>query len=205
VLPLAYVDEVGSLCKKHAIRLHVDGARIWNAAAKLKVAPARCVQAADSVSVCLSKGLGAPVGSVIVGDEAFIAKCRRLRKACGGGMRQAGTLAAAALAAYEEIWPNVAKDHETASDLARRIDALDHYDVRVAPETNIFFVDLNVAAYPELNAKDVVQALRESDIVAIPWVGESIRVVTHHDIPETAAGEIEEGFRAAALSLTGGQ
>jgi threonine aldolase len=205
VLPLAYVDEVGSLCKKHAIRLHVDGARIWNAAAKLKVAPARCVQAADSVSVCLSKGLGAPVGSVIVGDEAFIAKCRRLRKACGGGMRQAGTLAAAALAAYEEIWPNLAKDHETASDLARRIDALDHYDVRVAPETNIFFVDLNVAAYPELNAKDVVQALRESDIVAIPWVGDSIRVVTHHDIPETAAGEIEEGFRAAALSLTGGR
>ena len=91
------------------------------------------------------------------------------------------------------------------ADLARRIDALDHYDVRVAPETNIFFVDLNVAAYPELNAKDVVQALRESDIVAIPWVGDSIRVVTHHDIPETAAGEIEEGFRAAATRLTGGR
>jgi hypothetical protein len=62
-----------------------------------------------------------------------------------------------------------------------------------------------VAAYPELNAKDVVQALRESDIVAIPWVGDSIRVVTHHDIPETAAGEIEEGFRAAATRLTGGR
>ena len=110
VLPLAYVDQVGALCAKASIALHVDGARIWNAAAKLGVPPARCVAAADSVSVCLSKGLGAPVGSVIVGAEAFISKCRRLRKACGGGMRQAGTLAAAALAAYEEIGPNIARD-----------------------------------------------------------------------------------------------
>ena len=203
VLPLAYVDQVGALCAKHSIALHVDGARIWNAAAKLGVPPARCVAAADSVSVCLSKGLGAPVGSVIVGAEAFISKCRRLRKACGGGMRQAGTLAAAALAAYEEIGPNIARDHATAASLARAIRQLEHYDVRIEPETNIFFVDLNVSAFPELNVKDVVQALRAFKIVAIPWVGDSLRVVTHHDIPEAATREIAEGFRAVALSLTG--
>jgi threonine aldolase len=203
VLPLAYVDQVGALCAKHSIALHVDGARIWNAAAKLGVPPARCVAAADSVSVCLSKGLGAPVGSVIVGAEAFISKCRRLRKACGGGMRQAGTLAAAALAAYEEIGPNIARDHATAASLARAIRQLEHYDVRIEPETNIFFVDLNVGAFPELNVKDVVQALRAFKIVAIPWVGDSLRVVTHHDIPEAATREIAEGFRAVALSLTG--
>lgn len=203
VLPLAYVDQVGALCAKHSIALHVDGARIWNAAAKLGVPPARCVAAADSVSVCLSKGLGAPVGSVIVGAEAFISKCRRLRKACGGGMRQAGTLAAAALAAYEEIGPNIVRDHATAASLARAIRRLEHYDVRIEPETNIFFVDLNVGAFPELNVKDVVQALRAFKIVAIPWVGDSLRVVTHHDVPEAATREIAEGFRAVALSLTG--
>ena len=205
VLPLAYVDQVGSLCAKHSLKLHIDGARIWNAAAKLGVSPARCVAAADSASVCLSKGLGAPVGSVIVGAEAFIQKCRRLRKACGGGMRQAGTLAAAALVAYDEIWPNIARDHETAASLARAIDAQEHYDVRIEPETNIFFVDLNVRAYPELNAKDVVQALRERDIVAIPWVGDSLRVVTHHDVDFAAATEVAERFRGAATSLTGGR
>ena len=203
VLPLAYVDEIGALCAKHSLKLHVDGARIWNAAAKLGTSPARCVAAADSVSVCLSKGLGAPVGSVIVGAEAFISKCRRLRKACGGGMRQAGTLAAAALAAYEEIGPNIARDHATAASLARAIRQLEHYDVRIEPETNIFFVDLNVSAFPELNVKDVVQALRAFKIVAIPWVGDSLRVVTHHDVPEAATREIAEGFRAVALSLTG--
>ena len=144
VLPQAYVDQVGALCAKHSIALHVDGARIWNAAAKLGVPPARCVAAADSVSVCLSKGLGAPVGSVIVGAEAFISKCRRLRKACGGGMRQAGTLAAAALAAYEEIGPNIARDRRDGGVSRRAIRQLEHYDVRIEPETNIFFVDLNV-------------------------------------------------------------
>ena len=200
VLPLAYVDQVGALCAKHSIALHVDGARIWNAAAKLGVPPARCVAAADSVSVCLSKGLGAPVGSVIVGAEAFISKCRRLRKACGGSMRQAGTLAAAALAAYEEIGPNIARDHATAASLARAIRQLEHYDVRIEPETNIFFVDLNVGAFPELNVKDVVQALRAFKIVAIPWVGDSLRVVTHHDIPEVATREIAEDSRRRAFA-----
>ena len=118
-------------------------------------------------------------------------------------MRQAGTLAAAALAAYEEIGPNIARDHATAASLARAIRRLEHYDVRIEPETNIFFVDLNVGAFPELNVKDVVQALRAFKIVAIPWVGDSLRVVTHHDVPEAATREIAEGFRAVALSLTG--
>ena len=205
VLPLAYVDEIGALCAKHSLKLHVDGARIWNAAAKLGTSPARCVAAADSVSVCLSKGLGAPVGSVIVGAEAFIKKCRRLRTACGGGMRPAGPPAAAARVAYEEILPKMARDHETARALARVLDAQEYYDVRIEPETNIFFVDLNVRAFPALNAKALVQALREVDIVAIPWVGDSLRVVTHHDVAFEAVSDIAGRFRDAARALTGGR
>ena len=112
------MDKCGEFARECGIALHLDGARIWNAAAALGVTPARAVEAADSVSVCLSKALGAPVGSVIVGTREFIAKCRRLRKACGGTMRQAGTLAAAALTAHGEIGPMIHIDHSRMSDLA---------------------------------------------------------------------------------------
>jgi len=118
VLPLEYVDKCGEFAREVGIKLHIDGARIWNAAAALGVSPGRCVAAADSVSVCLSKGLGAPVGSVIVGTHEFIAKCRRLRKACGGTMRQAGVLAAAALMAMKEIHPVLHLDHVRMNELA---------------------------------------------------------------------------------------
>jgi threonine aldolase len=205
VLPLAYVDEVGELCKKYGVKLHVDGARIWNAAAHVGATPARCVLAADSVSVCLSKGLGAPVGSVILGDQEFIRKCRRLRKACGGGMRQAGTLAAAALAAFEEIGPRIHDDHVRAARLAAGVRTLgEYYRVQVEPETNIFFVDVNVAEYPALNVEAVVEALRRDfQIATIPWIGDSMRIVTHHEITEEAEKHIVRGFLAVAEGLVG--
>lgn len=103
VISAEYTDSVGLICKKHNLALHVDGARIFNAAVALGVSVDRLVQAADSVSVCLSKGVGAPVGSVLVGSAAFIRKARRLRKALGGGMRQSGVIAAAALIAISDI------------------------------------------------------------------------------------------------------
>ena len=87
-----YVDAAGALAHEHGLRLHVDGARLWNAAVALGVPPARLVDAADSVSVCFSKGLAAPVGSVVVGSQAFVRRARRMRKQVGGGMRQAGVL-----------------------------------------------------------------------------------------------------------------
>jgi len=198
VLPIAYVDEVGALCKKHNLQLHVDGARIWNAAAKLNETPARLVRAADSVSVCLSKGLGAPVGSVIVGSHEFIRKCRRLRKACGGGMRQAGTLAAAALTAYEEIWGNgeIDADHVRALRLANALDALPGLSVQFPPVTNIFFLNINTEAHPYFTVPVVCELLKENNVLTIPWVGNSLRLVTHHDITDQAVSEIIEAFRA---------
>ena len=199
VLSAEYVDSVGELCRQHKLQLHVDGARIWNAAAKLNVTPARCVQAADSVSICLSKGLGAPVGSVIVGTVDFIKKCRRLRKACGGGMRQAGTLAAAALTAYDEIWGGgqIAMDHERATTLANALDTLPGLHVQFPPQTNIFFLNIVAAhkAHPYFDVTVVVELLREKGVLTIPWVGNSLRLVTHHDITDEGVEQIIEAFR----------
>ncbi|KAL8241515.1 hypothetical protein R6Q59_014869 [Mikania micrantha] len=117
-LSVEYIDRVGDLAKKHGLKLHIDGARIFNASAALKVPVDRLVQAADSVSVCLSKGLGAPVGSVIVGTKSFIARARILRKTLGGGMRQVGILCAAALVALQENVQKLAIDHKNARTLA---------------------------------------------------------------------------------------
>ncbi|MEZ4683833.1 MAG: low-specificity L-threonine aldolase [Caldilineaceae bacterium] len=102
VLSLDYMDAIGDLAHQHGLKLHVDGARLWNAAVALGVAPARLLKHADTASVCLSKGLAAPVGSLVAGDKAFIARARRMRKVAGGGMRQAGILAAAGIVAITE-------------------------------------------------------------------------------------------------------
>nr|CAN82414.1 hypothetical protein VITISV_039151 [Vitis vinifera] len=128
-LPAEYIDRVGELAKKHGLKLHIDGARIFNASIALGVPVHRLLQAADSASVlafimlcvsqvCLSKGLGAPVGSVIVGSKSFIAKARRLRKTLGGGMRQVGIICAAALVALQENIAKLEGDHKKAKILA---------------------------------------------------------------------------------------
>ncbi|GKV12504.1 hypothetical protein SLEP1_g23637 [Rubroshorea leprosula] len=117
-LSVEYTDKVGELAKKHGLKLHIDGARIFNAATALGVDVKLLVQAADSVLVCLSKGLGAPVGSVIVGSEGFITKARRVRKALGGGMRQIGILCAAGLVALQENVGKLKEDHKKTKVLA---------------------------------------------------------------------------------------
>ena len=104
VLPVEYVDKVVAACKSRGVATHMDGARLWNARRRRDSIPHDCSRASTR-RPCAEKGLGAPVGSVILGTAAFAAKCRRLRKACGGTMRQVGTLAAAALAAHGEIFP----------------------------------------------------------------------------------------------------
>ncbi|OQV23283.1 putative low-specificity L-threonine aldolase 2 [Hypsibius exemplaris] len=125
VLPLAYLDKVTAFARANGIpAIHMDGARIFNAAIALKVPVSRLVQNVDSVTFCLSKGLCAPVGSVIVGTTSFVAEARRVRKALGGGMRQAGHLAAAGLVALEEMVDRLEEDHRRAHHFARSIAAL---------------------------------------------------------------------------------
>ncbi|XP_039754132.1 probable low-specificity L-threonine aldolase 2 isoform X2 [Pararge aegeria] len=119
VLPLQWIDELSELCKRHSIPLHMDGARLLNASAYLEVPAERIVRGCDSVALCFSKGLSAPVGSAIVGSCHFIQQARRMRKMLGGGMRQSGVLAAAAIVALDEIAPKLALDHKRAQRLGK--------------------------------------------------------------------------------------
>ncbi|XP_045497599.1 probable low-specificity L-threonine aldolase 2 [Colias croceus] len=124
VLPLEWLDKISALCQKHSIPLHMDGARLMNASEALKETPARLVKGCDSISVCFSKGLAAPVGSALVGAYHFIEQARRMRKMLGGGMRQAGVLAAAAVVALDETVPRLAFDHKRAQILAKTMQGL---------------------------------------------------------------------------------
>ncbi|GLU30925.1 low-specificity L-threonine aldolase [Trinickia caryophylli] len=142
ILPPAYVHDAVDLARGRGLACHLDGARLFNAAVALEVPAATLARPFDTVSVCLSKGLGAPVGSVLVGPGALIAKGRRLRKLLGGAMRQAGVLAAAGLYALEHNIARLALDHANAKTLARGLAAFPGISV-VDPHTNIVFVEVD--------------------------------------------------------------
>lgn len=176
VLPLDYISEARRLVDRHALALHLDGARLFNAAVKLGVAPADIAAPFDSVSVCLSKGLGAPAGSLLAGSTDFVAAARRGRKMLGGGMRQAGVLAAAGIVALEGHVERLADDHDNARRLAEGLAGIQGLDVDAgAVQTNMIFV--RVASG---DAASFSKALREQNIV-IPAVT-PMRLVTHLDI-----------------------
>lgn len=180
-LSVEYTDRVGELAKKHGLKLHIDGARIFNAATALGVPVHRLVEAADSVSVCLSKGLGAPVGSVIVGSKSFIAKARIMRKALGGGMRQIGILCAAALVAVEENVGKLEEDHTKAKTLAEGLHQIKGLKVDVAAvETNIIYVDILDGS--KFTAQTLYKNLEQHGVLVMVEGPLSIRIVLHHQI-----------------------
>lgn len=147
VLPLPYVRQVEQFAKENNLKLHVDGARLANASVATGIPMAELVKGADSVSLCLSKGLGAPVGTILAGSEEFIGRARRLRKSLGGGMRQSGLLAAAGLFALEEQFERLAEDHANARALAEGLSTIPDVYVNVNDvETNIMFFRLNPEA-----------------------------------------------------------
>ncbi|KAH8414592.1 hypothetical protein KR215_009781 [Drosophila sulfurigaster] len=164
VIPLVYLDELAALVREPGvgttrIALHMDGARVFNAAAALGVSVERITRDFDSVSVCLSKGLSAPVGSVLVGSKDFIAEAHRLRKALGGGMRQAGILAAAGLVALEQVVPLLGKDHERTKRIAEGVDKLHSPNIVVdmpTVQTNILLLQIK---QPKLAADDFAKRL----------------------------------------------
>ncbi|XP_060648715.1 uncharacterized protein LOC132786248 [Drosophila nasuta] len=164
VIPLAYLDELAALVREPGvgttrIALHMDGARVFNAAAALGVSVERITRDFDSVSVCLSKGLSAPVGSVLVGSKAFIAEAHRLRKALGGGMRQAGILAAAGLVALEQVVPLLGKDHERTKRIAEGVDKLRSPNIVVdmpSVQSNILLLQIK---QPKLAADEFAKRL----------------------------------------------
>ncbi|KAJ6854711.1 hypothetical protein NC651_039612 [Populus alba x Populus x berolinensis] len=183
-LSVEYTDKVGELAKKHGLKLHIDGARIFNASIALGVPVHRLLQAADSASVCLSKGVGAPVGSVIVGSKSFIAKARILRKTLGGGMRQVGILCAAALVALHENVPKLEDDHKKSKMLAEGLNQIKGLRLDVAAvETNIIFFDVVEGA--KITAEKLCKNLEQHGILVMQESLVRIRVVLHHQISES--------------------
>ncbi|KAE8677027.1 putative low-specificity L-threonine aldolase 1 [Hibiscus syriacus] len=180
-LSVEYTDKVGDLAKKHGLKLHIDGARIFNASVALGIPVNRLVQAADSVSVCLSKGLGAPVGSVIVGSKSFISKARRLRKTLGGGMRQLGFICAAAFVALNENVAKLEGDHKKAKMLAEGLNQIKGLRVDVAAvETNIIFFD--IVEETKITAEKLYKNLEEHGVLVMPEGPYRMRIVLHHQI-----------------------
>ncbi|KAB2890614.1 MAG: low-specificity L-threonine aldolase [Desulfobulbaceae bacterium] len=176
VLPLDYLKRAGTFARAKKLRLHLDGARIFNAAVKLEVDVRELTAPFDSVSVCLSKGLGAPVGSVVCGGRDFIREARRWRKVCGGGMRQAGILAAAGLHALDNHVERLADDHHNALQLAGGLQRFEQLQVDMAKvQTNMVFVDLDGDL-----CRDLAAHLQAAGILISP--GQPLRLVTHLDI-----------------------
>ena len=180
VLPMAYMASVAEIARRHGLGLHLDGARAFNACVKLGLDIRDFAAAFDSVSICLSKGLGAPVGSMLVGRADLIATARRHRKMLGGGMRQAGMLAAAGLYALEHNVARLADDHRRALRLAEGLAR--HAALRVTlPETNIVWVEMDGALGERLNA-----ALSAEGIGLLAGRYGQQRWVTHLDIGDDA-------------------
>ncbi|MET3129945.1 threonine aldolase [Oxalobacteraceae bacterium GrIS 1.11] len=173
VLGRAYLEQATSLAHASGLATHLDGARICNAAVSEGISLSAAVAGFDSVSVCLSKGLGAPVGSLLCGSRAFIGQAKRWRKMLGGGMRQAGGLAAAGLYALEHNVARLAEDHANAAWLAQELAAIDGLLVST-PQTNIVYVDVPAAACVGLDA-----ALRRERICVT--MAPRLRLVTHLD------------------------
>ncbi|CAM0912359.1 unnamed protein product [Alopecurus aequalis] len=181
-LSVEYTDEVGEVAKTHGLKLHIDGARIFNASVALGVPVHRLVRAADSVSVCLSKGLGAPVGSVIVGSKAFIEKAKILRKTLGGGMRQVGVLCAAAYVGVRDTVDKLADDHRRAKVLADGLNKIEQLKVDLTSvKTNMVFFGITD---PQISPGKLCQVLEQRNVLAMPVSSKSVRLVTHYQISD---------------------
>lgn len=177
VLPMAYLKQVKELAARHQLKVHLDGARIFNAATSLKLPVKAIAEHTDTVQFCLSKGLACPVGSVLCGTEAFIKQARRMRKALGGGMRQAGILAACGLVALETMVERLSEDHANAQLLAEGLRQIPNIVVKAA-ETNMVFFSSTLKG---LTDRKLAERLKEKGLLVFDEpLG--IRAVTHYGI-----------------------
>ncbi len=177
---LQQMKELNEVCKQNKLAYHLDGARIFNAIVENDYTPNDLGKLFDSISVCLSKGLGAPVGSVLLGDSEFIRKARRVRKVFGGGMRQAGYLAAAGIYALDNNITRLKDDHKRAKQLADTMKSLSFIDNVLPVDTNIIIFNLNDKLKPE----DFVKKLASHEIKATGFGKQAIRFVTHLDFTD---------------------
>lgn len=175
-----YIDSVAALAKERGLSVHLDGARIFNAAVALGIDVKELTANVDSLSFCLSKGLSAPVGSVVCGSSEFIAEARRARKVLGGGMRQAGVIAAAGITALEEMVDRLAEDHENARRLAEGISRISGLSIELAKvQTNIIYFELDEG---RMTPKELVTELNKKEIKLLAVENRRLRAVTHYGI-----------------------
>ena len=196
VYPTKLSEEICDRAHDAGIPVHLDGARIFNAATYLGEDVADMTKKFDSIQFCLSKGLGAPVGSMIVGSREFIERCRSIRKMLGGGMRQAGVLAAAGLIALEKGPKRLQVDHDHAKLLATGLAAIPGITLNPAKvQTNIVIFNLKTSGW---SSSDFLQTLAKRDVLAVPVDNERVRMVTHLDVDrndvEKAAATVQEVF-----------
>jgi len=196
VIPRRAQRRVVDLARARGIAVHLDGSRIWNAAVATSLSEKELAEGADSVNVCFSKGLGAPVGSAVAGNADFIAEARRVRKLFGGGMRQAGVLAAAALVALEERG-RLAEDHALARRLADGLARIPGLALPYGCDTNIV-----IFVVPEgASAADWARRFRDRGVLCAAYPGEEIRMVTHRDV---GPSDVERALNAAGeLAIAG--
>jgi len=194
-LSVEYTQAVGELAVENGLQLHLDGARIFNAAVALGVSAKELAGPADSVTFCLSKGLCAPVGSVLCGSEDFIYRAHRIRKQLGGGMRQAGMLAAAGIVALESMVDRLAEDHARARRLAQGLGAIPGVLIDPgSPYTNMIF--LNFSEESELNASQIAGRLKERGVLTSVVAERRFRLVIHYWINDQAVEETVAAFAA---------
>jgi threonine aldolase len=193
LMPMVYLSDATALARRHGLATHLDGARLFNAAVGLGGDPRANARAMaelfDSVSVCFSKGLGAPAGSALVGSKELIAKARRVRKMAGGTMRQAGILAAAAVHALDHHIDRLADDHARARRLAEGLQGLPGVTVQM-PQTNMVFIDL-----PRERAAAAVAMLREQGVLSTGLY--QLRLVTHLDVNDEQIDQAIAALRRA--------
>jgi len=199
LLPVGHIRAVREFCVAHGLRLHLDGARLGNAVAATGVSLAEYGGLCDTVSICLSKGLGAPVGSLLLGDAETIAAARRARKIYGGGMRQAGIVAAAGVYALEHNLARLADDNRRARALAEGLAALPLLDVDMAQvQTNIVLAGTRRAGLP---AAAVAERLRDDGVLALAEGAWTLRFVTHMHIDDDG---VEATLAAVRRAVAGG-
>jgi threonine aldolase len=184
VYSIERVRELAELAARHKLSLYLDGARLFNAVAAGEVSAKDYAEGASLASICLSKGLGAPAGSVVCGSKELIEKARRLRKCLGGAMRQSGVLAAAGLYALEHNRERLVEDHANARRLANGLSELDGVRLKGRVPTNMVY-----ASFPGRSAEEICVHLMQAGLLATPSSSDTIRFVTHLDVSEKMVEE----------------
>jgi len=198
-VPLAHLRDLREIAAARGVPVHMDGARIFNAAAALGVSAAEVAAPVDSVQFCLSKGLGAPIGSLVAGTRGFVERVRRQRKLLGGAMRQAGVIAAAGLVAFDTMIERLPEDHRRARDLAQGISRLPGFWV----DLDVVHSNIVVFRQPEAIAKKrFIEALRQEGVLVGDYGMKGLRVVTHYEIADADVVAAVATMERTAVALS---